>query len=96
MASKTSARCRASILVTIFSHLYSGELTLDAVPGAGIVMPGGLNTYYLDIAPNTEGPLVRFLDSSCQSYINRQIASNHFYRLCHRYKWKTKPHNSKA
>lgn len=36
----------------------SGELTLDAVPGAGIVMPGGLNAYYLDIAPNTEGPLV--------------------------------------
>ncbi|CEJ92270.1 Putative Cupin 2 [[Torrubiella] hemipterigena] len=36
-----------------------GELALDNVPGAGIVMPGGLNTYYLDIAPNTEGPLHR-------------------------------------
>ncbi|KHN94906.1 cupin 2 [Metarhizium album ARSEF 1941] len=36
-----------------------GELPLDDVPGAGIVMPGGLNTYYLDIAPGTEGALHR-------------------------------------
>ncbi|OAA60196.1 cupin 2 [Akanthomyces lecanii RCEF 1005] len=35
------------------------ELKLDAVPGAGIVLPGGLNTYYLDIAPQTEGALHR-------------------------------------
>lgn len=40
------------------TRCFSGELALDAVPGAGIVMPGGLNAYYLDIAPNTEGPLV--------------------------------------
>lgn len=32
---------------------------LDTVPGAGIVLPGGLNTYFLDIAPRTEGALVR-------------------------------------
>lgn len=37
----------------------SGELELDAFPGAGIVLPGGLNTYYLDIAPHTEGVLVQ-------------------------------------
>jgi hypothetical protein len=37
---------------------FSGDLPLDEVPGIGIVMPGGLNAYYLDIAPNTEGALV--------------------------------------
>lgn len=37
---------------------FSGDLPLDDVPGIGIVMPGGLNAYYLDIAPNTEGALV--------------------------------------
>ncbi|OBT61225.1 hypothetical protein VE03_08707 [Pseudogymnoascus sp. 23342-1-I1] len=36
-----------------------GDLPLDEVPGTGIVMPGGLNAYYLDIAPNTEGTLHR-------------------------------------
>ncbi|OAR01229.1 hypothetical protein LLEC1_00181 [Akanthomyces lecanii] len=36
-----------------------GELELDTVPGAGIVLPGGLNTYYLDIAPHTEGAMHR-------------------------------------
>lgn len=37
---------------------FSGELPLDQAPGMGIVLPGGLNAYYLDIAPNTEGALV--------------------------------------
>ncbi|KAI0119803.1 hypothetical protein F4814DRAFT_447622 [Daldinia grandis] len=36
-----------------------GNLELDPVPGLGIVLPGGLNMYYLDIAPNTEGVVHR-------------------------------------
>ncbi|KAI1463734.1 uncharacterized protein F4812DRAFT_446208 [Daldinia caldariorum] len=36
-----------------------GNLQLDPVPGLGIVLPGGLNMYYLDIAPNTEGAVHR-------------------------------------
>ncbi|KAI1120242.1 hypothetical protein F5Y10DRAFT_258797 [Nemania abortiva] len=36
-----------------------GELPLDEVPGIGIVLPGGLNMYYIDIAPHTEGALHR-------------------------------------
>ncbi|KAI1108355.1 hypothetical protein F5Y14DRAFT_436525 [Nemania sp. NC0429] len=36
-----------------------GTIGLDEVPGIGIVLPGGLNLYYLDIAPNTEGGLHR-------------------------------------
>ncbi|KAK3311718.1 uncharacterized protein B0T15DRAFT_565211 [Chaetomium strumarium] len=36
-----------------------GELPLDTVPGMGIVLPGGLNMYYLDVAPNTEGTMHR-------------------------------------
>lgn len=37
----------------------SGELALDEVPGMGIVLPGGLNMYYIDLAPNTEGTMHR-------------------------------------
>ncbi|RYP36517.1 hypothetical protein DL767_003340 [Monosporascus sp. MG133] len=33
------------------------NVPLDDVPGAGIVLPGGLNVYYLDLAPNTEGTM---------------------------------------
>ncbi|KAK3294944.1 uncharacterized protein B0H64DRAFT_362655 [Chaetomium fimeti] len=36
-----------------------GELPLDKVPGMGIVLPGGLNMYYIDLAPNTEGTMHR-------------------------------------
>ncbi|KAI1655898.1 hypothetical protein F4813DRAFT_148379 [Daldinia decipiens] len=36
-----------------------GNLELDPVPGLGIVLPGGLNMYYLDIAPNMEGVVHR-------------------------------------
>ncbi|KAI1206663.1 uncharacterized protein F4807DRAFT_219513 [Annulohypoxylon truncatum] len=36
-----------------------GNLALDDVPGMGIVLPGGLNMYYLDIAPNSEGVMHR-------------------------------------
>ncbi|KAK6222803.1 hypothetical protein LQW54_000612 [Pestalotiopsis sp. IQ-011] len=36
-----------------------GEIPLDEVPGIGIVLPGGVNMYYLDIAPNTVGTLHR-------------------------------------
>ncbi|KAK8072255.1 hypothetical protein PG996_005603 [Apiospora saccharicola] len=35
-----------------------GEIPLDEVPGMGIVLPGGVNMYYLDVAPNTEGTMV--------------------------------------
>ncbi|KAI1380054.1 hypothetical protein F4677DRAFT_442241 [Hypoxylon crocopeplum] len=36
-----------------------GNLQLDPVPGFGIVLPGGLNMYYLDVAPKTEGVMHR-------------------------------------
>ncbi|KAI1328655.1 hypothetical protein F5Y16DRAFT_146235 [Xylariaceae sp. FL0255] len=36
-----------------------GNLPLDDVPGMGIVLPNGLNMYYLDIGPNSEGNLHR-------------------------------------
>ncbi|KAK7985155.1 hypothetical protein PG988_002777 [Apiospora saccharicola] len=36
-----------------------GEIPLDEVPGMGIVLPGGVNMYYLDVAPNTEGTMHR-------------------------------------
>ncbi|KAL2129163.1 hypothetical protein VTI74DRAFT_8157 [Chaetomium olivicolor] len=36
-----------------------GELPLDEVPGMGIVLPGGVNMYYIDLAPNTEGVMHR-------------------------------------
>ncbi|KAI1875908.1 uncharacterized protein JN550_001404 [Neoarthrinium moseri] len=39
--------------------LHSGDLPLDQAPGAGVVLPGGLNIYYLDVAPNSEGPMHR-------------------------------------
>ncbi|RYP71568.1 hypothetical protein DL771_004694 [Monosporascus sp. 5C6A] len=35
------------------------NVPLNDVPGAGIVLPGGLNLYYLDLAPNTEGTMHR-------------------------------------
>ncbi|KAI0455806.1 hypothetical protein F5B21DRAFT_503093 [Xylaria acuta] len=37
----------------------SGSIALDDVPGFGIVMPNGLNMYYLDIAPSSEGVMHR-------------------------------------
>ncbi|KAI8627795.1 hypothetical protein F5Y19DRAFT_155047 [Xylariaceae sp. FL1651] len=37
----------------------SGNIPFDDVPGMGIVMPNGLNMYYLDIAPNSEGVMHR-------------------------------------
>ncbi|KAI0509632.1 hypothetical protein F5B22DRAFT_320488 [Xylaria bambusicola] len=37
----------------------SGTIPLDDVPGFGIVMPNGLNMYYLDVAPKTEGVMHR-------------------------------------
>lgn len=37
----------------------SGRSQLDTVPGSGIVMPGGANIYYLDLAPHSESPMVR-------------------------------------
>ncbi|PSR80681.1 hypothetical protein BD289DRAFT_373628 [Coniella lustricola] len=36
-----------------------GEIPLDDVPGVGIVLPGGLNMYYIDVAPNSEGTMHR-------------------------------------
>ncbi|TRX88959.1 hypothetical protein FHL15_010187 [Xylaria flabelliformis] len=37
----------------------ASNIALDDVPGFGIVMPNGLNMYYLDIAPNSEGVMHR-------------------------------------
>ncbi|POS70384.1 hypothetical protein DHEL01_v211221 [Diaporthe helianthi] len=31
----------------------------DAIPGSGIVVPGGANIYYLDLAPHSESPMHR-------------------------------------
>ncbi|KAJ4413889.1 hypothetical protein N0V82_008244 [Gnomoniopsis sp. IMI 355080] len=36
-----------------------GEIPIDEVPGFGIVLPGGLNMYYIDIAPDSEGTMHR-------------------------------------
>jgi hypothetical protein len=36
----------------------SGKLELEEVPGAGIVLPGGANIYYLDIAPGYSTSIV--------------------------------------
>ncbi|KAK9417322.1 putative Cupin 2 [Seiridium unicorne] len=37
----------------------SGDIPLDDIPGAGIVLPGGINIYYMDVAPKSEGPMHR-------------------------------------
>lgn len=37
----------------------SGRPHLDTVPGSGIVLPGGANIYYLDLAPHSDSPMVR-------------------------------------
>ncbi|KAI0204081.1 hypothetical protein F4808DRAFT_368311 [Astrocystis sublimbata] len=37
----------------------SGSIALHDVPGFGIVLPGGINMYYLDVAPNSEGVMHR-------------------------------------
>lgn len=49
----------------------SGELPLDEVPGMGIVLPGGVNMYYLDVAPNTEGTMVSNSSSTCNYSLRR-------------------------
>lgn len=36
-----------------------GRPALDTVPGSGIVMPGGANIYYLDLAPGAASGMVR-------------------------------------
>ncbi|KAF3023730.1 hypothetical protein E8E14_014131 [Neopestalotiopsis sp. 37M] len=41
------------------SNVGHGEIPLSKIPGAGIVLPGGVHMYYLDIAPNYEGALHR-------------------------------------
>ncbi|KAI1816102.1 hypothetical protein GGS20DRAFT_260639 [Poronia punctata] len=40
-----------------------GDIPLDDVPGFGIVLPNGLNMYYLDIAPKSEGVMHRTTSS---------------------------------
>ncbi|KAJ9155339.1 hypothetical protein NKR23_g2089 [Pleurostoma richardsiae] len=50
--------------VTIGTHAAvpttnDGPMHLDAVPGAGVVLPGGANIYYLDFAPDSEVPMHR-------------------------------------
>ncbi len=45
--------------IVVHTFLCSGVLPLDEVPGMGIVLPGGLNMYYIDLAPNTEGTMHR-------------------------------------
>ncbi|KAB5562724.1 hypothetical protein GE09DRAFT_1219323 [Coniochaeta sp. 2T2.1] len=36
-----------------------GGVKLDEVPGAGVVLPGGVNVYFLDLAPGYESPVHR-------------------------------------
>lgn len=47
--------------MTMLKHLASrsGRPQLDNVPGSGIVIPGGANIYYLDLAPHSASPIVR-------------------------------------
>ncbi|KAI0870813.1 hypothetical protein GGS24DRAFT_473847, partial [Hypoxylon argillaceum] len=51
-----------------------GELPLDEVPGAGIVLPGGLNMYYIDVAPHTEGALHRTTSTDYLVVINGKLS----------------------
>lgn len=37
----------------------SAPIPIDEVPGLGVVLPGGLNVYYLDVAPHSEGTMHR-------------------------------------
>ncbi|RKU40128.1 hypothetical protein DL546_000632 [Coniochaeta pulveracea] len=37
----------------------SGPFVLDKAPGAGVVLPGGANVYYLDLAPDLASPMHR-------------------------------------
>ncbi|KAH8908148.1 cupin 2 [Coniochaeta sp. PMI_546] len=36
-----------------------GSIKLDEVPGAGVVLPSGVNVYFLDLAPGYESPMHR-------------------------------------
>ncbi|KAI0393079.1 hypothetical protein F5Y17DRAFT_329709 [Xylariaceae sp. FL0594] len=54
------ARSRVATIKKIpTSNDGAGYMPLDEVPGMGIVMPNGLNMYYLDVAPNSEGTMHR-------------------------------------
>ncbi|KAK2605423.1 hypothetical protein N8I77_008260 [Diaporthe amygdali] len=41
------------------SNEEAGRPALNTAPGSGIVMPGGANIYYLDLAPNTDSAMHR-------------------------------------
>lgn len=56
-SARTWKRCRSTTLTHLVSH--SGRPSLDTVPGSGIVLPGGANIYYLDLAPHSDSPMVR-------------------------------------
>ncbi|KAI2465453.1 hypothetical protein F4781DRAFT_25289 [Annulohypoxylon bovei var. microspora] len=51
-----------------------GNLALDDVPGMGIVLPGGLNMYYLDIAPNSEGVMHRTTSTDYLVVLNGSLS----------------------
>ncbi|TQV90949.1 hypothetical protein V2A60_008409 [Cordyceps javanica] len=51
-----------------------GPIALDTIPGAGIVMPGGVNCYFLDIAPHTDGPLHRTTSTDYVIAIRGQLS----------------------
>lgn len=56
---KRRAHVRTCNQVADTYHGRSGRPRLDTVPGSGIVMPGGASIYYLDLAPNSDSPMVR-------------------------------------
>ncbi|KAI2624510.1 hypothetical protein GGS21DRAFT_541239 [Xylaria nigripes] len=51
-----------------------GDIPLHQVPGMGIVLPGGLNMYYIDIAPHTEGALHRTTSTDYIVVINGKLS----------------------
>lgn len=55
----------------ILTHRISGRPQLDTVPGSGIVLPGGANIYYLDLAPHSDSPMVRIKPLPEQPHIRR-------------------------
>jgi len=65
-----------------------GSIPLDDVPGMGIVMPNGLNMYYLDIAPNSEGVMVICCSLTVKpdsaEWLTHRTAPYDFFRLSDR------------
>ncbi|KAK4245579.1 hypothetical protein C7999DRAFT_42920 [Corynascus novoguineensis] len=51
-----------------------GVLPLDEAPGMGIVIPGGLNMYYIDMAPKTEGVMHRTTSTDYLVVLSGQLS----------------------